>query len=250
MIFVETGVASIQGHRDTMQDAYCIENGQMGVFDGHGRYGRDVASRLGKRMLFSFGTGTAGPLKAAINAGSIMRSVEDKLPMGYEGGSTATYAAVGQLAGKNIVAFSYVGDSPLYLLDPKRRTSKLLTNVLHTVDNPNEVARMKAAGATVDGPYFWFGGKGLALSRAVGDLDMLPVICEPQIGTFEITGPRVLALGSDGVLAADARELFEYHTFDRLNSGVSLDIIAYEMADQMASKTRDNATILLARLNP
>ena len=212
----DAGSAMARGRRKTMEDVALVLPSRDGstagvaVFDGHG--GPEIAQRgaaeLRGRSLASRNAGSAGEVACQLlrELGASLRSDEAADTQG----STATLVIVDE----HQLGVAWLGDSDAVLCqqcpsNPAELAVEKLTEA-HSPGRDDERQRIEAAGGSVKrltrtlddgndypyGPtraYTAEGAGGIAVSRALGDLHLHPVVsAEPEAS----------------VRARDARDLF------------------------------------------
>jgi len=196
------------------------------VFDGHGKYGHELAGLAAERLPAHLSMQPGGPLagpKKAIEAA--FRKTDDDIyqnlgPRVEYSGSTGVAVVMDPI--KRVLYVGNVGDSRAvlgqYLPDAKspRWTATALTTDLKA-DNPEEQERIEMHGGTVKpmagddgmdaGPArVWESPArekpGLAVSRSLGDgaSRCLGVIAEPVVTTHQLQPTdRFLLIATDGL---------------------------------------------------
>eukprot|EP00736_Rhodelphis_marinus_P001046 Rmarinus@m.5653 len=204
--YLQHGVASIQGHRPTMEDRhFCIkgfkgdsEKGLFGVFDGHG--GIHAANYACERIPQSLESNPelyedpSNALHFAI-AESDRQFCSYARSMGLPDGTTALVAYID---GKDVYVAN-VGDSRAVLCSGGQ--AKALSRD-HKPELPDEYARISALGGTVRfaGGCHRVNGR-LAMSRAIGDAHLKPIVtATPEIVTHRLgEEDEFLILACDGL---------------------------------------------------
>jgi protein phosphatase 1K len=236
--------ASAMGDRKSMQDVMCSkivgDTAYLGVFDGHGESGGEVAEEAAS--LFQERIEQSDPgLDFKSKLGVVISCFEDAatrmkdLPIALASGTTATVALVeeGQLA------IAYVGDSEAVYYPDKGEPIKLVEP--HSKNNQKEVARCERLGYPLKAKYF---GGELAVSRALGDTELPFVISTPDIYQIQIEQPGTLVLASDGVWGPAARS--NHMAVQKVEALGRLPIALVAVGSQ---RTKDNASAIVTRIN-
>ena len=96
-----------------------------------------------------------------------------------------------------------VGDTEVLLVS-SNESRKL--SVKHTVDNPQEVDRIKRAGGNVSGKYFEVEDRAVQVSRSLGHLCTPVIVWNPSVGEFHVAPGDILIIASDGLWDHMSRE--------------------------------------------
>ena len=184
------------GDRPTMEDRYSVLDKPglglfIGVYDGHG--GSQVADILVHALGESFFQALADTGNPTLAFRTAYKNA-DRLTAEFEEGATAATIFLTD----NELTFAHVGDCSVIMTG--RAVRRL--NVVHRVDNPNERARIVAAGGHIMDPYVVHHGKGLMPTRAFGDRSMRPagLIATPDIATYQLTAEDAcVLLATDGI---------------------------------------------------
>jgi protein phosphatase 1L len=237
------------------------------VFDGHGgpHCSRYIEARLPE--IIHTKAAALGGDSAAISTMlkeefATFDELIKKERWAEETGSTGTVCVV--TATEIIVA--NVGDSPAVVFTAE---SQLLhTTVDHDCDNPEEAARVIAAGGHVseeEGDVKRVNGE-LAVSRAFGDFSLKPyVIVDPQTYVWPRVAGTFLGICSDGLTEKQTESGIEHAvTREELAAKISAGIrtspnlsaasrkIVQEQADQFISNSGhyqgDNVSLVIAAL--
>jgi len=219
----------------------------VGVFDGHG--GREVSSFAAKTLptLVAQNLETTGNPEESLKS-SFFELNEQVKQRALSGGTTAIVA----LFLKDRFYIGNAGDSRsvLCLQDKAVRLSND-----HKPDDPTEEARIKKAGGHVtkqtnkQGKTISRLNGMLAVSRALGDTFLLPVVTpEPDIKCVEFsTEQRMLILACDGVwdvLSDDEAMTIALEAEDPEQAAVRLRDIALQKS------STDNISVIVVQLPP
>lgn len=186
-------VSAAKGPRPTMEDSHVLQVAGAvaygAVFDGH--FGAEVAD-LCERLY---------PELARLGPGGALRELHARSRQ-LRGGACAVAF---ELEGDRL-RVANVGDAELALVDGD---SVRVVTESDRIDNPDERARLREAGAVIRPPYVVdpATGDGLMPTRSVGDHDFARagIICEPHVWEGEWTSGWLIA-ACDGlwdVLSAD-----------------------------------------------
>lgn len=201
------GCCCINGFRNTMEDAHCMEIGEdrmlFGVFDGHSndKCSQYVAEHLPRKIKMQ-----TLPLADTTIEKLCVELDEQFLEDVGDGGTTGTFCIVERGESKDTfnITVANVGDSRILIV----RDSKIIFQTIdHKPLNPEERQRIERCGGTVrmnrvDGD--------LAVSRAFGDgmfkkfqggtdLRNQKVIAVPDISRVVCQKGDVIILACDGV---------------------------------------------------
>jgi protein phosphatase len=167
-----SAMAEMQGWRKNMEDAHLMEldfankgaTGLFGVFDGHA--GKEAAiqcaAQLPDMMRKFYAEATAEERQAGDYFHKSFAMMDVALRQGIEDNSGCT--AVVCVADAKLVVCGSVGDSRAVLCRGNGRAVVLADD--HKPENPEEAARIRAAGGTVENNRV---NGNLAMSRAMGD---------------------------------------------------------------------------------
>ncbi|PNH01260.1 putative protein phosphatase 2C 8 [Tetrabaena socialis] len=200
-------VASVQGRRRTMEDAYSIHVGLpglphacphfFGVFDGHrgDQVAQCCATRLPLNLVDELSKGESSSIPTSLT--SAFHATDAELgPCGRETGSTAVVALLGDAD----VYIAHCGDSRAIV--SKGGTAHQLSDD-HRPARDDEMSRIKEAGGFCcnfgRGNMYVMGQ--LAVTRSFGDFDLRPyVIAQPELVVHARTpDDEFLVLASDGL---------------------------------------------------
>jgi serine/threonine protein phosphatase PrpC len=225
-----------------MEDRWAVQAGADclfgGVYDGHG--GTAAAARAAAelhRLVFrALGAGRS-PREALREAFAELDALIDDAECG-------TTAAAFLVCG-GAVTTAHLGDSRIVLV--RRAGAETLTRD-HRLDEPDERARVLGLGAEIEPPYLVRGGRGLMVTRALGDRWFRPVgvIAEPEIHDHPLAdGDVALVAATDGLwdvlTAEDAARLV------RPAAGAHAAAEALVQA-ALDAGAHDNVTALVIRL--
>jgi protein phosphatase 1L len=171
------------------------------VFDGHaGAKAADFCQKHVGAALTSDGAWPTRPVQALTAAfeglDAEFLAIAGAATPPLDDGTTA-------LAALHIGGMLYVanaGDSRALLLQADGRWEALSED--HKPNRPDETARIKAAGGTVYFHGVWRVGGLLAVSRAIGDRTLKPVVtARPDVAAWSVQRPRdsALLLATDGL---------------------------------------------------
>ena len=236
------------------------------VFDGHGgpECSRYVEARL-PEIIHTKAAAASGSAAISTMLKEEFATIDGLIKAEHwsrETGSTGTVCVV--TATEIIVA--NVGDSPAVVFTAEGEL--LHTTVDHDCDNPEEAARVVAAGGHVseeEGDVKRVNGE-LAVSRAFGDFSLKPhVIVEPQIYVWPRVAGTFLGICSDGLTEKSTEHGIEHAvTRAELAAKISAGIrtspnlsaasrkIVQAQADQFISNSGryqgDNVSLVIAAL--
>ena len=237
------GIEARQGPRAEMQDRHVVaiepEGLFGGVYDGHG--GVAVAEAAAGHLHRAFFTDLrrgAGPEAAFREA---FRQV-DRLTADETcgAGATVVYVAGGRLWAANL------GDGRAVLV---RDAGVRAMTRDHRIDNPEERARVVAAGAGIEPPYLTRGDHGLMLTRSLGDrwFRDVGVIATPEISDLALGRPdRWVVVASDGLWDV----LGNQEVAARVRAGRGPQHAARALVDAVATRGgHDYVTVLVLDLS-
>lgn len=240
----------------------------LGVCDGHGAYGKDVAAYLSSQLpelFFSHCKAGCSPTSALFQAFSDTATQLRSSQLNCEkSGSTCTAVA---LRGKSLIC-SNVGDSRAVL----GRCNHGVWSVFqlswdHTPEDPEERTRIWAAGGEVTvsksckaGPMRVYVKDccfpGLAMTRAIGDWKAAPagIICTPDLETVQLTSrDKFLLLATDGLWAV----MSSFEAVQRVAAGLSqpellCDMLVGEAQRRWTQRGSivDDITVVIACIHP
>ncbi|EQC35558.1 hypothetical protein SDRG_06848 [Saprolegnia diclina VS20] len=272
------GYSSMQGWRDSMEDADLVEveipgsvNGAcFAIFDGHG--GDLVAKIVAKDILQNIAAtdeykqfdGTeprkmvTALSKGFLNTDEMLRTNELTATTSDEVGATGLLIMVTE---KHIFSAN-IGDSRCILSKSQNQTP-IQMSLDHKPDHETEKLRIVAAGGTV------FRGRvcgGVAVSRSFGDFwfkrneegkpEKKPwehlVIAEPCVNVQprDHVKDEFLVLCCDGIYDVMSNEQVQRFVRDRLKSGKSPKDVAELLMDECLNKgSRDNMSVIIVLFN-
>lgn len=283
----DLGLISRRGHRFTNEDAVLAVTTQKyvaaAVLDGHG--GAAVADFAAERLaqllqedvVVEKPKTSAAPIDLASSAlGRTEEAVRHEISMAARTtGATATLVVVDQAE----IAVAWLGDSDAVLC--KRDGSSGASGsdscplavqrmtLPHRPERPSERQRIEADGGSVHrhsralpngsgfqfGPYrayTAFGSGGLAVSRALGDLAMRPVVCgEPESARWsrDPVHDLFVIVASDGVWDVFTPEDAAAFVWDNGNGMVCPAEASKRLVDEaIARGSQDNASAAVVRL--
>lgn len=245
--------ATSKGGRSHQEDFYFFDdlsmkgvvNGRgqlMAVLDGHN--GPETAEKVFKALYSVFGA-TLAMHKGDINA--TLKDTVSKLSQmteGNEAGSTLSLVYVPE--GQNIAYVAVIGDSPVIILD---KDNKVIVSPDHNVrSNPAELEKAKKKGAVYEWGYIMSPlGKGLQMSRALGDKDIANILDrEPDIYSVLLGDKSFIVLGTDGLFDPDHTDTAAQvgRTVVLTMNGASAKELVQDALDRMTS---DNVTAIVWR---
>lgn len=235
-----------KGSRTKMEDyAVLIENFNNnkdwtfgGIFDGHG--GNKIA-KLASEQIPKI----------------LLDKLNQKLPINkafQETYSQFSKLAKEELIGSTALSFLLKGNK-LYianigdcrLIGIRNGIVQQLTDD-HTIDNANELERIKKCDARIYSKYIVRDLQGISVSRSFGDLYFkdLGVISEPEIFEVEIPEGSVIVAGSDGIWSILNNK--EVSKFAKL--GTAEEIAKNILAGILATPKEpfDNISIIVAKI--
>jgi serine/threonine protein phosphatase PrpC len=225
-----------------MEDRWAVQATPAGLFaavyDGHG--GAQVAdlaaAELHRAVLSALGAGLE-PADALRRAFAQLEGVADDLDCG------STVAAL--LLAQPALFTAHVGDSRIARVGHSEAEALTLD---HRIDVAEERARVLRMGARLDPPYVVHGGRGLMMTRSLGDRWFRPVgvIAEPDIGRHALgTADVALVAATDGVW--DVLSVEDAARVVRRASTAQAAADAL-IGAALAADTHDNVTALVIRL--
>jgi len=216
----------------------------FGVFDGHLSWGYQIA-RLSSEVVQEVATMQFEPSQDVFDrAGRVKECLHNinvsLLDMGvrFEGGSTATVGVFKE----NELAVAYLGDSEAFFYPDEADAIALIKP--HTVNNRNEVQRLRDSGVGVSGKYFINQAGYISVSRAMGDFHYGFVGSDAEITGPTLLSPGTLLIASDGVWGhfySDIEEIVR-------NMPESTQDLADRLVQEFAFKNKDNASAIVARV--
>ena len=255
-------------NQDTFFHIHRDEYTLLGVCDGHGAYGQDVAAYLSSQLpalFFSHCKAGCSPTSALCQAYSDtniqLRSSELNCK---KSGSTCTAVAI---RGKSLIC-SNVGDSRAVL----GRCNHGVWSVFqlswdHTPEDPEERTRIQAAGGEVRASKSCKAGPtrvyvkdcsfpGLTMTRAIGDWEAASagIICTPDLETVQLTSrDKFLLLATDGLWAV----MSSFEAVQRVALGLSRPELLCGMLVEEAQRRwtqrgsmMDDITVVIACIHP
>lgn len=177
------------------------------VLDGHGPHGDTIATEAAQvliqvaaeRLQRTHTRDLDGRRRAFRTAFAAAAEAVDANQGALASGTTASLVAVGG----GLVTVANVGDSGVVWAKGGRVAEMVSRN--HRTAERVEKERVQRAGGVVDGEYLSdgdMGGKVIAVTRALGDLDMrsIGVVSTPDITHVELEGgDDFLVLATDGL---------------------------------------------------
>jgi serine/threonine protein phosphatase PrpC len=230
------------GHRAALEDRYVIEAGKGGLFgavyDGHGGIAAaELAAEHLHRLFFDvYRTGT-GPDDAFRTAFAAM---DDRIRHVACGTTVTAFF----LAGRDLTTAN-LGDGRLLVAGPGH--VRAMTRD-HRVDDPAERQRIRAAGGRVRSGYVMRDGRGLMVTRSLGDrwFRAVGVIPVPEVATTVLPkSARHLIVACDGVW--DVLDNGQAAVVVRRAAGARAAAQALVTAAARAG-SHDNLTALIVRL--
>lgn len=185
----------------------------LGVFDGHGNLGEEVAQyaldelpkRLGIRLSHIFSKDKKDSLDGDIQQALVQTFLEiDRSIPTKNGQGGCTASVVLQLGSKVYIANAGDSTSLIAMYNPANNTTRVVYTNRHDKPNlPEEYHRIVNMGGTVhipkdddargdDSPRVLYTDPntgfqmGLAMSRSIGDWDMVGVIAEPIVDVVDL----------------------------------------------------------------
>ncbi|KDO22528.1 hypothetical protein SPRG_11710 [Saprolegnia parasitica CBS 223.65] len=268
------GSSSMQGWRDTMEDAELVQTklpskekmACLAIFDGHGgdAVAKDVSAHITPLLLETDGFKKFDGKDATLLVSALrdcFLTMDDKLreTVGADGradeiGSTGLMVLITE----QYIVSANVGDSRC-ILSQSNSQKPIQMSLDHKPDLEAEKNRIVAAGGTV------FRGRvsgGVAVSRSFGDFwfkrneennpnkkpwDHL-VIAEPCVNvTKRDAHDEFLVLCCDGIYDVMSNEQVQRFVRDRLKEGKKPEIIAELLTDECLNKgSRDNMSVIIA----
>jgi serine/threonine protein phosphatase PrpC len=236
------GLAADAGPRAYMEDRWAVEVTPGGLFaavyDGHG--GAEVAdlaaADLHREVLAA--------LRAGLDPADALRRAFDQLARATDDLDCGSTVAALLLAGPTL-STAHVGDSRIVRVG---QTDVESLTQDHRIEVAVERARVLRMGARLDPPYVVRGGRGLMMTRSLGDRWFRPVgvIAEPEIGRHALrTGDVALVAATDGVW-----DVLDVEHAARVVRGASTAQAAADalIDTALAADTHDNITALVVRL--
>lgn len=236
------GVAANGGPRAYMEDRWAVQLTPGGlyaaVYDGHGgAQAADVAAAELHRAVLSALDAGLEPTEALGRAFTQIARATDDLDCG------STVAAL--LLARPALLTAHVGDSRIVRVG--QREAEELTRD-HRIDADAERERVLRMGARLDPPYVVRGGRGLMVTRSLGDRWFRPVgvISAPEIGRHAVgVGDVALVAATDGVW-----DVLDAGDAARVARGASTAQAAADALIQAAldAGAHDNVTAVVVRL--
>ncbi|RHZ06423.1 hypothetical protein DYB37_011375, partial [Aphanomyces astaci] len=249
------GYSSMQGWRDTMEDADVVEidipgnvNGAcFAIFDGHG--GDHVAKAVYELLYQALSQGFLKTDESIRNNEAV-------------GGNADEVGATGLLVAYAYHIYVDPGDSRC-ILSKSQNQSPIQMSLDHKPDHETEKLRIVAAGGTV------FRGRvcgGVAVSRSFGDYwfkrneegkpDKKPwehlVIAEPCVNVQprDLIKDEFLVLCCDGIYDVMSNEQVQRFVRDRFKAGKSPKEVSELLMDECLNKgSRDNMSVIIVVFN-
>ncbi|ETW00921.1 hypothetical protein H310_06578 [Aphanomyces invadans] len=272
------GYSSMQGWRDTMEDADLVEvdipgnvNGAcFAIFDGHG--GDHVAKAVAKEILqniadtddFKRYDGSDHRVMVTALSQGFLKTDDSIRNNEAVGGNADEVGATGLLVivtEKHIFSAN-IGDSRC-ILSKFQNQAPIQMSLDHKPDHETEKLRIVAAGGTV------FRGRvcgGVAVSRSFGDYwfkrneegkpDKKPwehlVIAEPCVNVQprDLIKDEFLVLCCDGIYDVMSNEQVQRFVRDRFKAGKSPKEVSELLMDECLNKgSRDNMSVIIVVFN-
>jgi serine/threonine protein phosphatase PrpC len=236
--------SSVRGRREGQEDRHIdvyseqvfINGFLMAVFDGH--CGDQVSELAVQALVPEF---IAARQSHPNNIKKALQQVVAKLvelAKDKKAGSTVSIVFVPRSMRSAYVAI--LGDSPIVIVGKWR----VFFGELHNTYNNREVAAALAQGMPFDGQYLVArSGRGLAVTRAIGDNDFPLLNRTPVIRQVMLGASSSILVGTDGLIEGDQRaELKKIAA--RLKEGAS----AKDLVEEAAKRgSRDNITAIVWR---
>lgn len=247
-----SGVSSIQGKREYMEDRYqAISNLSQfpntsfyGVFDGHGgERAAQFTTQMLPRCIFkrNFQHDPIAALKQAY------REVDDDwLSVARANNMDDGTTAITALIHNNVIYVANAGDSRCIMFSNGR---VIPMSSDHKPNRPDEKKRIEDLGGFIQKPDVWRVNGMLALSRAIGDKHLKKwVTCEPEVFSHIRTpGDQYLILASDGLWDVVSNE--EAAQIVNMNLHHSARVAADALVQTAYNKgSTDNITALVVNL--
>lgn len=277
--------ASMQGWRKTHEDAHIFQcsaagNGEEGgeapvsifaVLDGHGGQAaagmaKDLLQQLlvglARRGIFADEADASEDICCAFM--QVDSTLRVELPADDRSGTTCIAAVITQTQpGSYCVRMAHCGDSRGVICS----SGRLIASEDHKPGRPDEEARIRAAGGTVEcGPV---GGPqrvdgALAVSRAFGDFHFKPVgmdptqckvTCYPEVQTVTCSPGDWVLLACDGIFDVfsneDVREFLESQLRASGDDPVDgMAVLQHLFGQCLERGSKDNCTAQLIQLLP
>jgi serine/threonine protein phosphatase PrpC len=236
------GVAADIGRRPSMEDRWAVQVTPGGLFaavyDGHG------GSRIAERVAAELHLSVLRALQAGLDPDAALRRAFAELEaVTADPDCGSTVAAL--LLTEAALTTAHVGDSRVVRVG--QAGAEGLTRD-HRIDAADERARVLRMGARLDPPYVVRGGRGLMMTRSLGDRWFRPVgvVAEPEVGRHALEPDDVaLVAATDG-----AWEVLSVEKIARVVRRASTAQAAAEgLVDAaLAEGATDNVTALVVRL--
>ncbi|MBI4178923.1 protein serine/threonine phosphatase 2C family protein [bacterium] len=230
------------GGRLQMEDRHVILPREgLGLFaavvDGHG--GVAVADRVVSELPALF----LGDVARGLSAEDAFMLAFGKMELACQAEDAGATAVCAFVAG-DLLTVANCGDSPCLAVGGAAET----LSALHRLTDPNERARILAAGGRVADPYFFVGNKGIIPTRSFGDGTMrrAGLTARPHIRSRRIeSGDRYVLLASDGLFdVLSAGDIFSI-----LDSNSAADYAVRALLDEAeVRKVKDNVTVAVIQL--
>lgn len=246
-------VASEQGTRSYQEDRHVVGSYDVGgrsvlllaVMDGHG--GSETAELCTKELPKQFQNALE---KDGADITEILRDVVEqlhKVTSGMHSGTTISLVALPKNERKAYIAI--LGDSPVIVSDRKGTFRVSPEHNARTNMAEREVAVKK--GAEYGGGYLYEpnSGKGLQMSRALGDCELAQFLNrEPEVYAVDLGEKSFVIVATDGVF--DPRHKNTDLEVDRLSEMVARGANAEDLVqDAVKRQTGDNATAIVWRMD-
>lgn len=236
--------AQSQGGRSSMEDRLVVSERQgkglfAGVFDGHG--GPEVADYLAAKFpetFFDEWTADRDPSRAFTRAFARM---EDDC-RAHESGSTAVCVFVDGMS----LTVANCGDAPAVVVG----TGVVTLSRRHTVNDPEENDRIRAAGGIIRPPYFFHHDRGIMPTRSFGDVVMRKVGLNamPSVAVHPRKAEdRFVVLSSDGIFDVMSAEDVAAGVRGKTNAREAAECLIAGASDRGAT---DNLTAVVIELGP
>jgi protein phosphatase 2C family protein 2/3 len=173
------------------------------VLDGHaGRHTVEMVAELLPRVLKAGAAIDDEALATALEAvdRQVLAAAESG---GWDDGSTALVAILTSNGARRSLRLAQLGDCQAVLCSPMTGAEALCPQ--HRVDNAMEYERLTAAGVRLEDGRVLGNERALAVTRAIGDLDLkranaAGVLCMPECHSQDLSpADTLLILGCDGL---------------------------------------------------
>jgi serine/threonine protein phosphatase PrpC len=239
--------ATNQGEQDYQEDRLLTEQNNCGallaVADGHGD-DADTASLVCQELPKIWSTRKTGS-ETRQNISTLFRKL-NQLTSANTSGTTLSMAWV-SLESKTLYT-GILGDSLVAVNNPEQ---ELWVGPEHNArSNPEERDAAIKRGAVFDGRYLYYRGRGLQISRSLGDSALAPILNRsPEIFVVPIVRGSVILIASDGIFSSWRDHYDTAHRFAWV-----LDIIHHDgdaqaiVNDAVQHGAMDNVTVVLCRV--